>query len=60
MTYYLHQIRLRWWQMRLEGAELERDRAAAQWHGACDDVERANARIEELHRRAMRDVMGVA
>jgi len=30
------------------------------WRVACDDVDRANARIEELHRRAMRDVMGVA
>ena len=45
MTYYLHQVRLWWWQMKRD---------------ACDDVERANARIEELHRRAMRDVMGVA
>ena len=46
--------------MKREGAELERDRAMLQWRDACDDVERANARIEELHRRAMRDVMGVA
>jgi len=46
MTYYLHQIRLWWWLL--------------MWRDACDDVERANARVEELHRRAMRDVMGVA
>ena len=59
MTYYLHQIRLWWWQMRREGAELERDRAMLMWRDACDDLGRANARIEELHRRAMRDVMGV-
>ncbi len=36
MTYYLHQIRLWWWQMRLEGAELERDRASAtELHRRC-------------------------
>ena len=60
MTYYLHQIRLWWWQMRLEGAELERDRAMLQWRDSCDDIERANARIEELHRKSMRGLMGVA
>ena len=60
MTYYLHQVRLWWWQMKREGAELERDRAMLMWRDACDDVKRANARIEELHRRAMRDVMVVA
>lgn len=60
MTYYLHQIRLWWWQMRLEGAELERDRSAAQWHGANHEILRANARIEELNRRAMRRAFEVA
>ena len=60
MTYWLHQIRLWWWQMRLEGAELERDRAAAQWHGACHEIRRADARIEELNRRAMQRAFEVA
>ena len=27
MTYYLHQLRLWWWQMKREGAELERETA---------------------------------
>ena len=39
MTYYLHQLRLWWWQMKREGAELERDRAMLMWRVACDDVE---------------------
>ena len=60
MTYYLHQIRLWWWQMRLEGAELERDRSAAQWRGAVVEIDRAEARIEELNRRAARRVFEVA
>jgi len=60
MTYYLHQIRLWWWQMRLEGAELERDRAAAMWRGAVVEIDRAEARIEELNRRAARRMFEVA
>jgi len=60
MTYYLHQIRLWWWQMRREGAELERDRAAAMWRGAVVEIDRAEARIEELNRRAARRMFEVA
>jgi hypothetical protein len=60
MTYYLHQIRLWWWQMRLEGAELERDRSAAAWHGANHEVTHARLRIEELNRRAMKRAFEVA
>ena len=60
MTYYLHQIRLWWWQMRLEGAELERDRAAAAWHGANHEINRTRLRIEELNRRAMKRAFEVA
>lgn len=54
MTYWLHQLRLWWWQMRLEGAELERDRSAAAWHGANHEINRVRLRIEELNRRAMK------
>jgi hypothetical protein len=60
MTYWLHQLRLWWWQMRLEGAELERDRAAAQWHGANHEINRVRLRIEEINRRAMRRAFEVA
>jgi len=60
MSYYLHQIRLWWWQMRLEGAELERDRSAAQWHGANHAITHARLRIEELNRRAMKRAFEVA
>lgn len=60
MTYYLHQIRLWWWQMKREGAELERDRASALWHGADYEAKRAEARIEELNRRMARRMLEVA
>ena len=60
MTYYIAQLRLWWWQMRLEGAELERDRAAAQWHGAQHEIRRANARIEEVRGRMARQLYEVA
>ena len=42
MSYYITQLRLWWWQMRLEGAELERDRASALWHGADYEAKRAS------------------
>lgn len=60
MTYWMHQLRLWWWQMRLEGAELERDRSAAQWHGANHEINRTRLRIEELNRRAMKRAFEVA
>ncbi len=60
MSYYITQLRLWWWQMRLEGAELERDRASALWHGADYEAKRARLRIEELNRRAMKRAFEVA
>jgi hypothetical protein len=60
MTYYIAQLRLWWWQMKREGAELERDRAAAQWHGANVEIDRVNARIEEVRGRMARQLYEVA